>query len=246
MSFLNKFLFLVALMPTIALAKNRTYESTEFKTNLIELYSSEGCSSCPPAERWIAKFKNHKKLWIDFVPLEFNVDYWDYLGWLDKFSHKLFTNRQKKYAKELGLKTIYTSGVFLNGEELKQWSTYKPSGKGIKVGKIKAVQNENGIFKIEFKPEDKKLSHINVNIALLGNGLVTKVSSGENSGSTLKHEFVVLGLRTKTTKKTNQKFVANIALPQNNKIKAKTYSVAIWVNKNNKQTPIQAVGGPLK
>lgn len=246
MSFLNKLLLLVILIPTITLAENPTYENTEFKTNLIELYSSEGCSSCPPAERWMAKLKNHKKLWVNFVPLEFHVDYWNYLGWLDKFSHKQFTNRQKKYAKELGLKTIYTPGVILNGGELKQWNTYSPLGKGIKVGKLKAVQTKKGKFNIKFNAYNKKLNRITVNIALLGNGLVTKVSSGENSGSTLKHEFVVLGLKDKDIKKSGNKFVTQITLPINKNIKAKTYSVAIWVNEKRKLTPIQAVGGPLK
>ena len=65
------------------------------KIQLIELYTSESCSSCPPAEKGINKFESSDKLWKNYVPVEFHVDYWNHLHWVDKYSKKLYSKRQK-------------------------------------------------------------------------------------------------------------------------------------------------------
>src|SRR5213592_2728274 len=67
-----------------------TFQSSGKQTALIELYTSEGCSSCPPAETWLSRLKESPGLWKDFVPLAFHVDYWDYLGWGDPWANKSF------------------------------------------------------------------------------------------------------------------------------------------------------------
>src|SRR5258707_11357310 len=81
-----------------ALGGNTTFESGRTKTHLIELFTSEGCSSCPPAEAWVSKLKDEPRLWRDFVPLAFHVDYWDRLGWRDPFAAKQWTARQYDYS----------------------------------------------------------------------------------------------------------------------------------------------------
>ncbi|MCW9023236.1 MAG: DUF1223 domain-containing protein [Gammaproteobacteria bacterium] len=86
------------------------------QTSLIELYTSEGCSSCPPAERFLNKLQHHKQLWTQYVPLAFHVDYWDYIGWEDKYAHPAFTKRQSAYARQKNLKTIYTPAFVVNGQ----------------------------------------------------------------------------------------------------------------------------------
>ncbi|MDQ3115241.1 MAG: DUF1223 domain-containing protein [Verrucomicrobiota bacterium] len=68
------------------------------RTHLLELFTSEGCSSCPPAEAWLSKLKDDPGLWRDFVPLAFHVDYWDRLGWRDPFASKVWTSRQYEYS----------------------------------------------------------------------------------------------------------------------------------------------------
>src|SRR5713226_2490390 len=74
-------------------AADRVFESGPQKIHLLELFTSEGCSSCPPAEAWLSKLKSDPRLWKDFVPLAFHVDYWDRLGWRDRFSSRAWTER---------------------------------------------------------------------------------------------------------------------------------------------------------
>src|SRR3954447_8070401 len=73
-------------------------ESTVNQASLLELYTSEGCSSCPPAERWFSALKNNPELWLKLVPVAFHVDYWDSLGWKDPYASKSYTDRQHAYA----------------------------------------------------------------------------------------------------------------------------------------------------
>jgi hypothetical protein len=75
-------------------AASRHLESGTTQTALLELYSSEGCSSCPPAEAWMASLRDAPGLWRDFVPVVFHVAYWDRLGWRDRFASEQFTQRQ--------------------------------------------------------------------------------------------------------------------------------------------------------
>src|SRR6476646_4780454 len=75
-------------------AQERVFESGPQRIHLIELFTSQGCSSCPPAEAWLSKLKSEPRLWKDFVPIAFHVDYWDRLGWRDPFATKEWTARQ--------------------------------------------------------------------------------------------------------------------------------------------------------
>jgi len=93
-----------------------SFQSTTDHTSLIELYSSQGCSSCPPAERWVSNLLNHEKLWIDFVPIVFHVDYWNQLGWHDPFSKPAYSERQLNYYQQRSISSVYTPGVILNGD----------------------------------------------------------------------------------------------------------------------------------
>ncbi len=91
--------------------------SPETQVSLLELYTSEGCSSCPPADRWISKLKKDDRLWSSMIPVAFHVDYWDYIGWKDRFASPEYSLRQRNYARSKNLKTVYTPGFLLNGEE---------------------------------------------------------------------------------------------------------------------------------
>src|SRR5712692_2905929 len=75
-----------------------TFESGATQTTLLELFTSEGCSSCPAAEKWLSQFKTNSDLWKRIVPVAFHVDYWDNLGWPDRFAKAEFTDRQRRYA----------------------------------------------------------------------------------------------------------------------------------------------------
>src|SRR5437868_13297928 len=100
-----------------AQAADRAFESRPQKAHLLELFTSEGCSSCPPAESWFSKLKTEPGLWKDFVPLAFHVDYWNHLGWRDPFAAKEWTARQYQYAARWKIGSVYTPGFVVDGRE---------------------------------------------------------------------------------------------------------------------------------
>ena len=104
--------FLVPLISSGVLASDRTFvaESLETKVALIELFSSEGCSSCPPAEAWIGSLKDDPGLWKHFVPVAFHVDYWNHLGWTDTFALPEFTQHSANM-REVGRRARFIRPV---------------------------------------------------------------------------------------------------------------------------------------
>jgi hypothetical protein len=84
---------------------------------LVELYTSEGCSSCPPADRWLSGLKGR----TDVVALSFHVDYWDRLGWRDRFAHPAHTQRQAELMRSSGARYVYTPQVVVEGRDLPGW-----------------------------------------------------------------------------------------------------------------------------
>src|ERR1700756_4134568 len=99
----------------------KTFQSGETQTSLIELFTSEGCSSCPPAEKWLSALKTNPELWKKIVPIAFHVNYWDRLGWRDRFSKPEFTERERRYAAVWGGDSVYTPCFALNGHEWRDW-----------------------------------------------------------------------------------------------------------------------------
>jgi hypothetical protein len=80
---------------------------------VIELYTSQGCSSCPPADEFVAMLAANPRV----LPLALHVDYWDYIGWADKFAQPKFTDRQRAYARAIGSRTIYTPQLIIGGQD---------------------------------------------------------------------------------------------------------------------------------
>jgi len=103
---------LYAILVNAVFAESLNLESGVEKNTLIELYTSEGCSSCPPAEEYLNNFKNKKGLWQTWIPVAFHVDYWDYIGWKDRFAAKKFGQRQRQYAKLKRTSTVYTPRIY--------------------------------------------------------------------------------------------------------------------------------------
>src|SRR5581483_3259392 len=117
-------IFFVLMTATLALhaadtPSGVTLRSGDSQASLIELFSSEGCSSCPPAEEWLSGLQTSNGLWKEFVPVSFHVDYWDYLGWKDKWASPEFTRRQRSYASLFNSDSVYTPEFVLNGREWK-------------------------------------------------------------------------------------------------------------------------------
>lgn len=162
---------------------------------LVELYTSEGCSSCPPADRWLSRLLSDGPGADAAVPLAFHVDYWDRLGWKDRFASPRFTERQYALARQAGSRAVYTPGVFLNFSEFRAWGRFeealrainaKPARAGIRL-ELEAVSPSHMAIKAAFRGPPASQAFV----ALYENNLATDVKAGENTGATLRHDYVV-------------------------------------------------------
>jgi hypothetical protein len=227
----------IFLTTSAAFGANLVLESTPQRVSLIELYTSEGCSSCPPAEAWFSKLKNDSGLWKNFVPVAFHVSYWDNVSWRDRFASKEFNDRQQNYAAAWNAANVYTPEFVLAGKELTSWRA--PGASKILAGTLKATLDENRALTISFKPTSvgKKFE---AHVALLGFDLATSVRGGENSGRKLEHDFVALSFQSANL---NDSGEASLKLPG---AIAGEKGLAVWVTAVGDTEPVQAVGGWLK
>jgi hypothetical protein len=238
--FIHLIVFYLSLF-SLSHAAPQTFSSGNKQVNVIELYTSEGCSSCPPAEEWLNSFKQDDRLWKEIIPLAFHVDYWDYIGWPDRFADPKFADRQRYYVFSEQLSGVYTPGVMLNGREWRGKSAI--DSKKDKAGQL-ILEFDNGQVDVRYvtKTQDAPL---NINIAVLGFDLVTEVKRGENQGRELVHDFVVLGHDLSRLQQNDTgEYCFSSKLPTL-KMHANKLAIVAWVNRSKDLTPIQATGGWL-
>jgi hypothetical protein len=219
-----------------------TFVSAPGKTQLLELYTSEGCSSCPPAEAWVSKLQNHPRLWRDFAPLAFHVSYWDRLGWRDPFASKEWTARQYRYASTWSSGTVYTPGFVLDGREWRgNGSVPAPSRDEPGVLRV-SLGNEN--VSASFAPTATSAKPLELHVARVGFGLSTDVKAGENRGRKLAHDFVVLGVASSSLDdgKAQVRFPAAVTPAAAG---ARRLALVAWVTEADSLVPIQTTGGWL-
>ncbi len=226
-------------------AAETRFESGPRQTSLVELYTSEGCSSCPPAEAWLSQQKENPALWKQFVPIAFHVDYWDRLGWRDRFSSKQWTERQSRYAALWRSESIYTPAVVVNGREERGWSSASLSRSNEKpTGALSVVTNDGKTFAVEFRPEKGSGTDWETHMALLGSGISTNVRAGENSGRKLAHDFVVLDLQHADLKSDSGLERARLTTGSTTESGVRK-AIAVWVTARGGLAPVQATGGWL-
>lgn len=193
---------------------------------IIELFTSQGCSSCPAADKNLAAIvAEAKKENLPIFGLSFHVDYWNYIGWKDPYSNKLFTERQRKYAAHLNLASIYTPQIIVNGNTDVVGSNQNGMTAAIdKASKLKArfILNLNKLEQVEgylhiLCTTDKLPDNETINIALVEDEIENDVPRGENGGRRLRHANVV---RSFTTLPLQQDQNLKIKLPEMNLKKA--------------------------
>jgi hypothetical protein len=164
---------------------------------LIELFTSEGCSSCPPADRLLEKIAAENN--ADVYVLSFHVDYWNYIGWKDPFSQARFSDRQRNYARQFSLESIYTPQVVVNGitefvgsDEQRLRAAIAKNSSLLPV-RIEATRKNNTTVHLScsWQSTEPLLLHV----ALVQKKATTAVKRGENSGKTLHHVNVVQQLK---------------------------------------------------
>jgi hypothetical protein len=216
-----------------------TFSSGSNRVALIELFTSEGCSSCPPAERWLGARTTDRGLWQTFVPVEFHVDYWNRLGWPDRFSSREFTDREYRYADSWGSGSVYTPCFVRNGAEWHPADSAAPAPDAVAAG-VLTVHYDGAVVTAEFAPATRvSVVKLELHAALLVGGVVSKVAAGENQGTTLRHEFVAAILA-------QGPLSGPVALPRREVSGAQRRALAVWVTKRGDLEPLQATGGWLE
>ncbi|HEY2569095.1 MAG TPA: DUF1223 domain-containing protein [Candidatus Udaeobacter sp.] len=235
-------LAMVAMTSNRARADQLRFESGEKRVAFVELFTSEGCSSCPPAERALSTLATHPSLWKTFVPVAFHVNYWDNLGWKDQLASVEFTQRQHTYASGWRSDTVYTPEFVLNGREW-QWSGADTLARQSSEtpGMLTVLQNGVGNhFVVTFNSTKPVTGQAIAHLALIGFGLTSDVARGENAGRKLTHDFVALahheaGLQGSPLR-------AELKLDENSG-DSHPRAIAAWVSVGSDPTPIQATGG---
>jgi hypothetical protein len=236
-------LFALILLSTPLKAELRI-ESGPARVALLELYTSEGCSSCPPAERWLSGLKQDPALWTKVVPVAFHVDYWDYIGWKDRFAKPEFGARQRAYAAEGGVRTVYTPGLILNGKEWRGWIMNRPPvSDALTAGRL-AIRIDGEAITVDYTASGKSERNYAANIALLAFEQVSDVGAGENKGRTLNNDFVVLSLQKQSLHRREGKHSLQSTLAADLP-GAGRRAVAVWITQDGTQQPLQAAGGWL-
>jgi hypothetical protein len=231
-------------------SQDTVFKSGAATASLVELYSSEGCSSCPPAEALTNKLKDAPGLWKDLFPVVFHVDYWDNLGWADRFARSEYSQRQQNYAAHLGQNSVYTPEFIVNGLE---WRRSWFSAQGFastgakKTGELSlTVRGRGGKISALYLPgsSDPKQPFV-LNVALLGFNLITDVQRGENSGRRLDHEFVVLGFSSTRLNSATDKGFQSDPIELKSSTDDSPGAVVAWVTAADGSI-VQIAGGWLK
>lgn len=206
---------LTAIAATIGAAGALTTEEPEMAGGgdgfaVVELFTSEGCSSCPPADRLLSELiEESRREGTRVLALAYHVDYWDRLGWPDRFADPAYTDRQRAYVKALGARNLYTPQMVVSGtaeftgsdgERARREISEALKGPVSAPVTLEVNRAEGGAITVRYSvmlPESVDMvSNASLHVALVENGLATEVKKGENAGETLRHDGVVRALTT--------------------------------------------------
>jgi hypothetical protein len=184
--------------------------SPPYTVALIELYTSQGCSSCPPADDWLSRLQTRESP-LHAVPLALHVGYWDYIGWKDPFARREFNDRQRSLAGHGASSTVYTPEVFVGGSELADWGHRDRFMAALTAVNARAARADIDLEAHWIGPasaagNDPPAQRLAVQVrwsaeasarkpqlllAVKRSGYVTDVRAGENSGTRLRNDHVV-------------------------------------------------------
>ena len=239
---LSSFFFLDCFMfPENEIAGSFKTEKTKLKTSsnngfaVVELFTSEGCSSCPPADELLAKLQSEagdKNIYL----LAYHVDYWDRLGWKDQFSSNEFTKRQQKYQDWLNLFVMYTPQFIINGTT--EFAGYNETAL---YKKVSAALDAKTTANLDLTAKTSKDSlsiyytsnllqkDVNLVVATIQKQAISKVFRGENQGATLHHVQIVKQLNSfQLTQKEG-----NIKIVQPKNFNSKDFEIIGFIQNTN-------------
>ncbi|OMH39137.1 DUF1223 domain-containing protein [Motiliproteus sp. MSK22-1] len=231
------------------------FESKGQPPLLVELYTSEGCSSCPPADQKAGQLLSRKDLWTGIVPVVFHVDYWDYLGWKDQFAQPAFSARQRQLKRDGQLRAVYTPGWVVDGNEWRGFFRGRaiPDAVARDGGQL-SVERQGRRLTVDYLPPAGTDKPLVAYMTVMGFDYITEVKRGENRGLDLSHQFVVLNKQemkedslesTDSDNKKQWKFdMPEVLFSGEDKNRRK--AMALWVSEAGNSKPLQVVGGWLE
>jgi hypothetical protein len=226
----NTFFFSTVAVLSLAVALlTRASEPSSIKNPrtplLVELFTSEGCSSCPPADTFLQKLDRQPVAGEELIVLSEHVDYWNHIGWKDPYSARLYSDRQNAYAKRFGLDSVYTPQIVVDGtaefvgsdEGLADKAFAKELGKpkiavrlsSVSIGAASLLQAH---LEVDALPESFGVQTADVYVAVALNRAESQVARGENAGRTLTHVAVVRSMVKVGTLRQGQAFAQDVHL----------------------------------
>jgi hypothetical protein len=221
---------------------------------LLELYTSEGCNSCPPADKWVSALGASGFNANQIVPLAFHVDYWDYIGWKDRFASTQFSGRHRNLARANGSGTVYTPQIFVGGKDIRlAFSNVKLNAT------LKPINTAKPRASIGLELDDANPALLGVNatasladpnddaqayVALYENKLSSDVKAGENRGVKLQHDYVVREFIGPLKFDRSGKLELKQSIPIQADWKLKDIGIAAFVQRRDNSETLQALQLP--
>lgn len=180
-----------------------TVKSPLNRVVLLELYTSEGCSSCPPADHFMSGLKAAGISDKQLIPVAFHVTYWDYIGWKDRFAKKKYDERQRELAHKNRKKTVYTPQFILSGDDYRSYATFSEDVNKLAAEKamvdleltVKALPDRQSadrlLLNLKTDISSSKVDDVGFYLLVLEDNLASDVNDGENNGEKLHHDYVV-------------------------------------------------------
>lgn len=212
----NKILFITGILPMLLILAtpvhasedvagepgstviSKTAESPENRVALLELYTSEGCSSCPPADRFLSSLRKAGITSKQLIPVAFHVTYWDYIGWKDRYADKRYDARQRDQASKNRQRTVYTPQFLLAGDDYRSYASFsedvnKLVSQPADVDLALDMRIDGAKLSLALKSDisDSKVKDVGFYVVVIENDLTSVVDDGENEGETLHHDYVV-------------------------------------------------------
>jgi hypothetical protein len=232
-------------------------QSGPHRTPVLELYTSEGCSSCPPADRWLSMNFDPARPRTNAVPLAFHVDYWDRLGWPDRFADRAYSQRQNEAARRARSRTVYTPQFVFDGGDagpggiaaqlvpLSQAAARQAPARTIAADIARQPDGTLRITGSSLPASGGPAMAGDTFVALYQNALMSRIAAGENAGRSLRHDFVVRRFAGPFPSDAAGRAVFDVRWTLPAEFRAEDAGVAIFTEDPATGRTLQAVAGPL-
>lgn len=247
-------LTLVFSLPAHASQIECNWSSPTQRLIVAELYTSEGCSSCPPADRWLESQLTSEEVSSNILALSFHVDYWNYIGWEDPYSSKQFTQRQYEHKRAGHVSQIYTPQFVFSNREVRRWGQA-----GLIPRQLAAMKTDKAPIGLHMSLERKSASKVKIqvdtewlddrydsgvmSVVLFEDKLAQRVTAGENKGELLQHSRVVRQLiKPAQVSNSRRTHVVEINIPE--QWKQQNTGIGVIVENRESGTILQALNAP--